>query len=103
MEFCIYFAIQSSFMEEKQYIEQLKDIRNLMDRSSRFVSLSGLSGVMAGIYAIIGALGVRYLLHHYAEYGKSLSGAYRPYITLESRAFLYIVFIACAVVMLSVV
>jgi ABC-type dipeptide/oligopeptide/nickel transport system permease component len=90
-------------MEEKQYIEQLKDIRNLMDRSSRFVSLSGLSGVMAGIYAIIGALGVKYLIHQYAEYGKSLSGAYRPYITLESRAFLYIIFIACAVVVLSVV
>lgn len=33
----------------------LKDIKELMERSSRFISLSGLSGVFAGIYALIGA------------------------------------------------
>jgi hypothetical protein len=38
--------------------EQLKDlheIRSLMERSSRFIGLSGLSGVAAGICALIGA------------------------------------------------
>lgn len=33
----------------------LKDIKELMERSSRFISLSGLSGVFAGVYALIGA------------------------------------------------
>ncbi len=33
----------------------LKDIKELMERSSRFISLSGLSGVFAGLYALIGA------------------------------------------------
>jgi len=44
-------------MENKNYnpLDQLSDIRQLMERSSRFISLSGLSGVFAGIYAIIGA------------------------------------------------
>lgn len=36
-------------------LEHLKEIRNLMESSSRFLSLSGLSGVTAGLFAIIGA------------------------------------------------
>lgn len=35
--------------------ETLDEIRSLMERSSRFISLSGLSGVVAGLFAIIGA------------------------------------------------
>ncbi|HIP49804.1 MAG TPA: hypothetical protein EYG92_12675 [Lutibacter sp.] len=42
-------------MSNKQYLEDLSEIKNLMKRSSRFLSLSGLSGIMAGIYALIGA------------------------------------------------
>ncbi len=41
-------------------IEQLTEIRNLMERSSRFISLSGLSGVAAGIIALIGS-GIAFL------------------------------------------
>jgi hypothetical protein len=36
-------------------LETLIEIRQLMERSSRFISLSGLSGVFAGLYAIVGA------------------------------------------------
>ncbi len=39
----------------KDYSQDLSEIRSLMNRSSRFLSLSGTSGIMAGIYAIIGA------------------------------------------------
>lgn len=42
-------------MEEKDIHSELASIRSLMERSSKFLSLSGLSGVMAGIYALIGA------------------------------------------------
>lgn len=35
--------------------QDIKDIRQMMERSSRFISLSGLSGVSAGICALIGA------------------------------------------------
>ena len=41
--------------DQNEPIEQLKEIRSLMERSSRFISLSGLSGVCAGIFALIGA------------------------------------------------
>ncbi|MBW7676926.1 hypothetical protein [Chryseobacterium chendengshani] len=47
-------------MESKNYHEDLSHIRNMMERSSRFISLSGLSGVVAGLAAIIGASYVYY-------------------------------------------
>lgn len=43
------------------HLETLQQIRSLMERSSRFISLSGLSGVAAGIFALIGA----YFAHLY--------------------------------------
>ena len=41
-------------MEENEIQTELNSIRNLMERSSKFISLSGLSGILAGIYALIG-------------------------------------------------
>lgn len=43
------------FMESKNYQEELAHIRRLMERSSIFISLSGLSGVVAGIVALLGS------------------------------------------------
>ncbi len=40
---------------EKDYRKDISEIRDMMQRSSRFISLSGLSGIMAGIYALIAA------------------------------------------------
>jgi hypothetical protein len=40
---------------QTEHLETLTEIRSLMERSSRFISLSGLSGVFAGIFALIGA------------------------------------------------
>ena len=45
-------------MTEK-YLNDISEIKDMMNRSSRFISLSGLSGILAGVYAIIGA-GVTY-------------------------------------------
>lgn len=39
---------------QKEQLEAIRDIRNLMERSSRFLSLSGLAGVVIGIAAIVG-------------------------------------------------
>lgn len=49
-------------MENEKYLRDLSEIKDLMNRSSRFISLSGLSGVFAGIYAIIGAVLAKLLL-----------------------------------------
>ena len=41
--------------EQNQHLDALKDIRKMMQRSSRFISLSGLSGIAAGFWALLGA------------------------------------------------
>ena len=42
-------------MDANKYLDDITEIKNIMNRSSRFISLSGLSGVMAGVYSLIGA------------------------------------------------
>ena len=52
----IYFVFQSAFMSNRNSsLDAIQDIRSMMDRSSRFISLSGLSGVAAGCCALVGA------------------------------------------------
>jgi hypothetical protein len=46
---------------KEQHLESLTEIRSLMRESSKFISLSGLSGVSAGITALVGA----YFAHNY--------------------------------------
>ncbi|GEN75193.1 hypothetical protein [Chryseobacterium hagamense] len=48
-------------MESKNYHEDLSHIRSMMERSSRFISLSGLSGVVAGLAAVVGAVYVYFV------------------------------------------
>jgi len=40
---------------EQDYIRDITEIRSMMERSTKFISLSGLSGILAGIYALVGA------------------------------------------------
>ncbi len=42
-------------MEKSKYLEDISEIKNIMNRSSRFISLSGMSGILAGIFALAGA------------------------------------------------
>jgi hypothetical protein len=54
-----YFVFQSTFNTMDKNLtsaDELKTIRKIMEESSRFLSLSGLSGIFAGIFAIAGAL-----------------------------------------------
>ena len=41
-------------MEDKNPIEDLREIRKIMEKSTKCISLSGLSGVFAGITALVG-------------------------------------------------
>ena len=41
--------------EHQQSLEELQHIKKMMERSSRFISLSGLSGMAAGVSALVGA------------------------------------------------
>jgi hypothetical protein len=55
-----------------QSLETLHDIKRMMERSSRFISLSGWSGITAGICALVGA-GVahhRIVYYYQSQYGR---------------------------------
>jgi hypothetical protein len=55
-------------MESKDYLKDISEIKNMMHKSSRFISLSGLSGILAGVYALIGAA-IAYVLVTDYSYG----------------------------------
>ena len=66
---------------KNEHLEHLSEIRSLMERSSRFISLSGLSGVAAGIFALIGA-GAAYV---YLDY-KPFSGQSNFFDIITSKS-----------------
>jgi hypothetical protein len=49
--------MQSTFVmnEKPDYARDITEIRSMMERSTKFLSLSGLAGILAGIYALAGA------------------------------------------------
>jgi len=57
--------------ENIEYLKDLRDVKHLMERSTKFISLSGLSGVMAGLYALICAYLVYKNLYVYEDYSIS--------------------------------
>jgi hypothetical protein len=64
----------------QEQLKDLREIRTLMERSSRFIGLSGLSGVAAGVCALIGATAAYLYLdivpfqydHRYVYYARAL-------------------------------
>lgn len=84
-------------MENKKYIDDLAEIKNLMNKSSRFLSLSGLSGVLAGIYALIGA----YLAYNIIYVTQNIGDDYTT-IVLYELEMIQLFAIAFGVVILSI-
>ncbi|MFD2915852.1 hypothetical protein [Psychroserpens luteus] len=84
-------------MDSNNYLKDISEIKNMMNKSSRFLSISGLSGILAGIYALIGAyLGYRII---YANNIITIDG-YRTLILTENR-IIQIFIIAFSVVALA--
>ncbi|WP_240347869.1 hypothetical protein [Longitalea arenae] len=52
-------------------LETLQDIKRMMERSSRFISLSGWSGISAGICALVGAWAAQQRISAYLQAKRS--------------------------------
>ncbi len=87
-------------MEEKQIHDDLAAIRSVMERSSKFISLSGLSGILAGVYALIGA-GIAYLILNGQPVERTEIKIFEPFPSISSTV-LYLMIIASAVLIASV-
>ncbi|MFD1255552.1 hypothetical protein ACFQ3S_01985 [Mucilaginibacter terrae] len=99
-------------MEESKIHADLASIRSMMERSSRFISLSGLSGVMAGIYALMGAaLAYKIIYIPGAKYSLNLAAkGGNPFLQMElweevlfSPTIIQLVVVAFAVLFASIV
>ncbi|WP_298264291.1 hypothetical protein [uncultured Lutibacter sp.] len=60
-------------MKQEDYLKELTEIKSIMNKSSRFISLSGLAGILAGIYALIGAITALFLIRNYKNSYSSVS------------------------------
>lgn len=58
----------------ENYLAEIKEIRKMMEESSRFLSLSGLSGILVGIYALLGAFVAESLVFSNKLFGWLLGG-----------------------------
>jgi hypothetical protein len=48
--------------EHIEQLDALRDIRNMMERSSRFMSLSGIGGILVGLTGVVGTIIAYYYL-----------------------------------------
>ncbi|MFI8380283.1 hypothetical protein [Leeuwenhoekiella sp. NPDC079379] len=83
-------------METQNYLKDISDIKNMMSRSSRFISLSGLSGILAGIYALIGAVAAYFQIQKFEE----LSYTENQYISDDTYTTLFFNLIGIALLVL---
>lgn len=74
-------------MNKEKYISDLKDIKEMMNKSSRFISLSGLSGVFAGLFALLGV----YLAYQNVYADQDYFNYRRADISSESLAYLLLI------------
>jgi len=93
-----YFEYQSTFMNQKDLIEEIGQIRSLMEKSSKFMSISGLSGVLIGSYALLGVA-----LGYYIVYGFQSEFGYRDYYITDTGIIIKLVIIASVVLLASIV
>lgn len=80
-------------MENEKYLKDIQDIKNMMSQSTQFISLSGLSGILAGIYALIGA----YIVNSLLEQNKY------DVVIIEGLTFKLIILTAVVVLLLSLI
>ncbi len=86
-------------------IGDIQAIRKIMEKSSRFLSLSGLSGVFAGLIAIAGALVAYFFILdkesiHFDEYFRGLPGKHAFYAGWQLLADAAIVLVLSVLVSL---
>ncbi|WP_075344151.1 hypothetical protein [Tenacibaculum agarivorans] len=79
-------------MSSEDYLKDISEIKNLMSKSSRFISLSGLSGVLAGTYAILGAVYAYWLVNK----------SERGYLILDGQIFRLVLLDMLIVLVLSI-
>ncbi len=85
-------------METKDYLKDIQDIKQMMSRSSQFISLSGLSGILAGVYALIGS----WLAYKTIYFNISDERLYKN-LTISEDGAIKLLLIGATIVVLSII
>lgn len=79
--------------KEKDYIQDIAEIRSMMERSSKFLSLAGWAGIMAGIYALAGA---------YVAYSVFDFNPQEPSSRISAQGLKQMIFLGLAILLLAI-
>jgi MFS family permease len=79
-------------------VHQIAEIKDMMEKSSRFISLSGLSGISVGIIAIIGSMIAFFLLDYDLRYFQSET-YFMNHGNLISMRTVYSLFIVAVIIL----
>ena len=90
-------------MEAKNYLEDLKDIKSMMAKSTQFISLSGLSGIIAGVYALIGAFVANTTIDSYFKMLQTAEFTNEGYELTTNDLELKLILISIVVLIVSIV
>jgi MFS family permease len=89
-------------MEDKnQYMESIQEIRSMMERSSKFMSLSGLSGIGAGITALISGTIASIYLGYIKLFDTEQGGITTTTVSYNSIIFFLILAVATILVAIA--
>lgn len=84
-------------MDKFDYLDQLSEIKKIIEKRTKFNALSGLSGVLAGIYALVGSVWA------YKIIKSSQSVIYNDIMELvSSEGVMKLILLASAILVLSI-
>jgi len=84
-------------MKEEDLIKDISQIRKLMEKSTKFISISGLSSVLIGIYALLGSA-----YAYYEVYGFDSQAGYRDHYVNEPLVIVKLMVAALLVLVASI-
>jgi hypothetical protein len=92
------FKVLLGMKDIQDYQQDIASIRSVMERSVKFLSLSGFSGILAGVYALIGAFAAYYIIYY-----PNTPFGFRSYYADEQSTVIKLIFIAVTVLLLSLI
>lgn len=87
--------------KKEEHLDTLTEIRSLMEKSSRCLSLSGMSGISAGIIAILGAVAVS-LYHGTSIFSSAWERTYNGGTLVNRDTMFFYIAVAAIVLILAV-
>jgi len=103
--FLFYFVIQSTFMNnkiEKEQLAAISEMRDMMQRSSRFLSLSGLAGILVGCVALVG-VAIAYSILEMPVSSTNYLFSLEKTLNTKEHTLLYIIINCVSVLTLSLI